>query len=278
MMVAALATATAVGMLGPSATNPWPWMLVPMAAALVYAVERLRVARSAPLAGARSAGAFRSLVASALADGRLNAPASPLAPPRDVTIEPEGDLWRVEWKGTTIRARHSRGVALLAHLVRSPGQDIHVADLDAITPSGASRSPEVGVVLVQGDAGEILDSQARSDYRRRLAELRADLAEAESRNDLGRIETLRAEQELLEEELRVAVGVGGRPRRASSDAERLRVAITHRIRNAIAQIGKSHPELGAHLRASVSTGYRCVYQPPVRASEDERAGDRERKA
>jgi hypothetical protein len=56
-----------------------------------------------------------------------------------------------------------------------------------------------------------------------------------------------------------AVGRGGRHRPVGSDVERMRVAITRRIRAAVEQIGSHHPGLGAHLRATVRTGYLCSY-------------------
>jgi hypothetical protein len=200
-------------------------------------------------------------------------------------MEQEGDMWRVGYEGTTVRLRHSRGLALLAHLVWSPGHDVHVSELDAITPSSRSATSRGSPVLhgngvpVPGDAGEVLDAQARTEYRRRITTLRGELEDAESRNDLGQAGSSRVELELLEDELQAAVGPGGRARRAASDSERLRVSITHRIRSAIAQIAQRHPGLGAHLAASVSTGYRCVYQPPERLAVGElSAHQRERKA
>jgi non-specific serine/threonine protein kinase len=82
---------------------------------------------------------------------------------------------------------------------------------------------------------------------------------------------MRAEIELLEDELHAAIGPGGRIKRGASDAERLRVGITHRIRSGIAQIAKHHPALGAYLSASVSTGYRCAYRPTGPAERTEMA-------
>ena len=96
-----------------------------------------------------------------------------------------------------------------------------------------------------------------------MAELRADLEHAEEQHDLGRAEILRAELDVFLDQLQAAVGPGGRARRASADVERLRVAITHRIRAAITQIARHHPVLGAHLGATVSTGYSCAYSPEV---------------
>ena len=71
----------------------------------------------------------------------------------------------------------------------------------------------------------------------------------------------RAELEAIAEQLRKATGLGGRSRRASSSADRVRVAVTRRIRAAIAQIAKHHAPLGTHLTSSIRTGYFCCYEP-----------------
>src|SRR5262249_28646861 len=140
-------------------------------------------------------------------------------------------------------------------------------ELDSITPSGASAVagespvPERDLMPVSGDAGEALDRRALDEYRRRVAELRAELEDAQERHDLGRCEVIRAEVRRVMDERRTAVGSRGRVRRASADVERLRVAITRRIRSAIAKIAKHHPGLGAHLAATISTGYYCCYDP-----------------
>ena len=257
-----------------------------MVALAAYAFERWRSARAVPIRSAQSAAAFRWLVGRASGvssdSGPSNGRAKVIAD-HAVGIEPEGEMWRITYQEATIRLRHSRGLLLLSHLIRHPGEEIHVSTLDAITPSGGSvvarnaPAPEDGIVPAPGDAGEVLDARARAEYRRRIDELRDELDDAEARGDAGRVDALRAEREALEDELRAAVGAGGRVRRAAGDAERLRVAITHRIRAAIGQIAQRHPALGEHLAASISTGYRCAYHPAApTAAEGPR--QRERKA
>ena len=44
-------------------------------------------------------------------------------------------------------------------------------------------------------------------------------------------------------------------------AERARKAVSARIRDTLRRLDRRHPELAAHLRASVSTGASCRYQP-----------------
>ncbi len=62
-------------------------------------------------------------------------------------------------------------------------------------------------------------------------------------------------------ELSAAVGLGGRSRRLGDDADRARKAVTMRMRNAVARIGREHPALGRHLDLAVRTGTVCLYEP-----------------
>ena len=73
-----------------------------------------------------------------------------------------------------------------------------------------------------------------------------------------------SEREALLAELSATTGLGGRPRTAGSPAERMRKAVTYRIRHAISRVADVHPELGRHLRASVRTGTWCSYTPEHR--------------
>jgi len=57
------------------------------------------------------------------------------------------------------------------------------------------------------------------------------------------------------------LGLGGRARRFSSDAEKARVNVTRAIRSAIAKIAAQAPDLGAQLNTAISTGYTCRYEP-----------------
>ena len=131
--------------------------------------------------------------------------------------------------------------------------------LDAVQ---ASRAIFVSSTAVHAqDAGEWLDEDARRAYRERIADLRADLAEAEERADQGRIVVARAELEALSAELSRAVGLGGRSRRAGSAAERARVAVQRRIKDALGRIEEAAPEAGRHLTRTIYTGLLCCYRP-----------------
>jgi hypothetical protein len=116
-----------------------------------------------------------------------------------------------------------------------------------------------------GDAGALLDDRAKAEYRQRMLELESELSEAEGWNDPERASRLREERDFLVHELAAAVGLGGRDRRAASNAERARVNVTRAIRSALERVADHSPDLGRHLATAVRTGNFCSYQPDPRA-------------
>jgi hypothetical protein len=121
-------------------------------------------------------------------------------------------------------------------------------------------------VVVSGDLGAALDARAKREYRQRISELQADIDEAEDHNDGERAAKHRVELDALLDQLRAAVGIGGRDRPQGSGSERARVNAARTIRRAIAAIATELPELGAHLQVSIRTGYRCSYAPEPAAA------------
>ena len=68
--------------------------------------------------------------------------------------------------------------------------------------------------------------RARDAYRARLADLDAEIADAQDNHDLERATQARTEKDALIDELSTAYGLGGRPRRLGDSAERARKAVT----------------------------------------------------
>jgi tetratricopeptide (TPR) repeat protein len=169
----------------------------------------------------------------------------------------DGDVWQVGLGGEFSRMKDAKGVHLLATLLSHPGQEIHALDLAAGVPGAIAA----GEVPDRGDAGPLLYPAARAAYKSRLEDLRDELDEAERFNDPARAERARQEIEFLAEELARGVGLGGRDRRAASAAERARVNATRTIGGVVKKIANLNPRLGEHLRATVRTGYLCVYAP-----------------
>ncbi len=117
-----------------------------------------------------------------------------------------------------------------------------------------------------GDAGALLDPQAKAVYRERITELEGEAEQAEHFNDPERAAKARAELDSLTHELARAVGLGGRDRRAASSSERARVRITLALRAAEKRIEQADPELGRHLQDTLQTGNYCSYRPDRRTA------------
>jgi hypothetical protein len=131
--------------------------------------------------------------------------------------------------------------------------------------AGRSFGTLPGVRVADADTGPLLDRQALAAYRRRLAELDEDLAEADAWGDPLRGERLTAEREALLAQVAQATGLGGRIRGTTGTRERARVAVRKAIVAAIIRIGETDSTLGRLLRDTVITGGSCRYDPdPVR--------------
>lgn len=110
----------------------------------------------------------------------------------------------------------------------------------------------------------MLDVEARPAYRRRLAEIEADIAEAEAAGGHELLLQASEERSFLARELARAVGLGGRGRRAGAIAERARASVTKAIRQTIARIQPYDRDLAEHLQRTVRTGAYCAYLPEPR--------------
>jgi len=167
----------------------------------------------------------------------------------------DGDVWTLAFGGRTTALKDAKGLRDLAVLLAAPGRDV------AATELVAGSDGEAAAALGALGADPVLDDRARAAYRTRLADLDDELATADAHHDLERSSRLAAERDALIDELARATGLGGRRRRLGDTAERARTTVTSRIRDAIRRIEQAHPELGAHLRASIVTGARCAYRP-----------------
>jgi CheY-like chemotaxis protein len=172
----------------------------------------------------------------------------------------DGEFWAIAYEGEAFRLRDTKGLHYIADLLREPGRERHALDLVAAQAGRDADAP-----MVQGDAGAILDSEAKAQYRARLQELEDDIKEAEERNDRERASQAQEERELLIQQLSAAVGLGGRDRKAASDAERARVNVTRAIRAVLDRIAEHSPALGKHLDATLRTGVFCEYVPDPRS-------------
>jgi hypothetical protein len=219
--------------------------------------------------------------------GKDNAPDAPVfsdtesrvsVPAHRGVFAKEGEFWKIAYEGDSFALKHSKGLAYLAQLLKFPGTEFHVLDLVGIgagsdasdfsarmrssLPHDADALASSGIHLGGlGDGGEMLDEEAKAQYRRRLTELREELDEVKRLGNIEGAERAEAEIESLTAELSRAVGLGGRNRRAASASERARQSVTHAIKSAIERIAEHHSQLGVLLLRCIRTGNSCAYYP-----------------
>jgi hypothetical protein len=135
----------------------------------------------------------------------------------------EGEFWTIAWRSEVFRLRDVRGLAYIAYLLGRPGEEFHVLSLasktegkqgeaDALAEPATEEHATQSDLTVgrMGDAGEMLDAQAKAAYKRRTAKLREQLEEARELNQLELVDRLEDEIEAVGRELSRAVGLGGR--------------------------------------------------------------------
>jgi len=175
------------------------------------------------------------------------------------------DFWTLAAGGQALRMRDSKGLRFIHYLIENPERDFHVFELVTAVEGSVAAPPGLRDDALapgrEGDTGPMLDASALAAYKRRLREVRSDLAEAESFNDIGRVEKLRAERDFLALELATATGLGGRPRRSGSPSEQVRVRVTKVIGLAMRRIADANPVLGRVLAREIRTGTFCAYKP-----------------
>jgi tetratricopeptide (TPR) repeat protein len=184
---------------------------------------------------------------------QISSPAPATTPATRFSMELDGDIQIVRYDEESTSLKNNKGLQILARLIGTPDRDIHVLDL-----VGSADAP---AATESGDAGPLLDDQARADYQRRVTELREGLEEAESLGDLGQADALREELDFITRELSRAYGIGGRERRAGNTAERARVNVRRRLKDAIERIGQQMPNAARYLENTIKTGSYCRYSP-----------------
>ncbi|HEX6658500.1 MAG TPA: hypothetical protein VF065_10490 [Ilumatobacter sp.] len=175
----------------------------------------------------------------------------------------QGKWWTVDFDGARARLPDSKGLRYVAELVSRPGAERHALDLvDRV--EGVDGTIDRRAL---GDAGAVLDARARTAYRHRIEQLRAEADDALAAGMLETAEAREAELEQLVHQLSAAYGVGGRDRRASSAAERARLNVTRALRTALTRMSEAVPGAGDALDRRIRTGLYCAYEP---APEDVR--------
>jgi hypothetical protein len=180
-----------------------------------------------------------------------------------------GDTRTVSFDGREVLLRDLKGFRYLERLLSEPGREFHVLDLVAAEAGvvGAARTADAELVSQREETGlDAADEVALASYRRRLAEVDEDIAEAEAANDRERMALAARDREFLVRELSAAYGLGHRRRQVAGSSERARTSVTRAIHYALGRIREHHRPLAEHLDATVRTGTYCVYLPDPRVA------------
>ncbi len=175
----------------------------------------------------------------------------------------EGDYWTVSWQGKIVRLKDAKGFHYIAYLLANAGRQVPAYELASLGRTAQVEGSTIldRTVVSLGDAGPVIDRTARERYKRRIDELRSELADAERLNDTGRASSLRWELESLCDQIASSVGLRGRARIDGSHRERARQMVTKSVKAAIAKVRAGNAAMGHHLATSIKTGNFCAYDP-----------------
>lgn len=225
---------------------------------------------------------FRTLKAVVAADpqGRLVA-AQPLHEvfeglelgPRDEEaniFQLQDEAWTIRYSGKKVQLEDSKGLRLLAVLLREPVREFSPTKLEAAAGYALPEDPRiVRARQLAADlpsdgldpSGEVLDNRALAEFKSRLEEIKADLVDAEADHDLGACESLRDERKFIEDQLLTARGLHGRTRSLQDPLKATRDRVRNAINRALDRIRKHHPDLAQHLVDSLTRGKHWSYRP-----------------
>jgi predicted nuclease of predicted toxin-antitoxin system len=164
----------------------------------------------------------------------------------------EAEIWQISHEGKSVLMTELKGFYDLATLLGNPERQFHCMELMG---GGLETQPEF-----------VFDEKAKRSYQKKILELQEEIKWSEGHNDFQRTAMLHKEYDDIVGHLSASLGLQGRIRKSNDGMDRIRSAVTWRIRTAIQKIEKVHPLLAKHLSASIKTGLLCVYRPekPVR--------------
>ena len=179
----------------------------------------------------------------------------------------EGRYWALEFHGRRTCLPDSKGLRLLAVLLKNPGRKYYARQLLQLVeapqdlPLRTLDRRQLRVISREASLGPQLDDCATRQYRARIQSLREQLQDADECNDLCRAELLRDEIERLTAALAAAFGFRGRDRPVGDCDERARQKVRKNIKASFDAVRQTHAALGRYLTSNVKTGRYCWYDP-----------------
>jgi len=174
----------------------------------------------------------------------------------------EGPSWVITFKSRTAMIGDLRGLHDYAYLLARPNDVVDALDLILSTakhdPDASRRRTaaphEMKPTRMNEKFNRTLDKRTLDNLRVRIADINAELADAEQANDDARVGRLREEREELEE------FVLSKRERFQNDKKKAQSAVYKRMMTALQQIRERLPELAEYLDRHVDTGLTCQYK------------------
>ena len=184
---------------------------------------------------------------------------------RDYVFASRDGAWFLQFEETISRLEPELlGPPLIQYLLKYPDRPIHVRELwGEVMGRGRKRKkvePEFAETcssFFDGDA--MLDPEAKESYRHRLQELSRCRIIAEEENDLGELDRINTELEMIQSTLKSAQGLGGRTVKIGSEVMKLRDRIRHAINVVLKRMEKGNPNMARYLKNSIERGIQFKY-------------------
>ncbi|MBT3631612.1 MAG: hypothetical protein HOD43_05055 [Candidatus Marinimicrobia bacterium] len=173
-----------------------------------------------------------------------------------------GDFWEIRYEGEIIRLKDSKGLRYILTLLKNPNKDIRSDQLVAIGLNllmMQSQDEYSSLGETQQHSNRTLPDVHISVYQDALAKLKSELENLSpsNRGYLEKIQQISA----LDKMIRSRFDKFGR-RRPEDSGEKARQAVSKVIASAKKKIKKEMPEFHGHLKRYLTTGFKCVYDPP----------------
>lgn len=190
-----------------------------------------------------------------------------------------GDHWEISFDGVTKTFNNTMGLRYIRYLIQHQDKQVHVRDLyyainspdslmvDSTHSAMTSEQLEEQGLTIRdlGDAGDVMTPEGKTRVEMEVRRLQEQIDEAAERGDTERQAELEDQQRAILEHLANETGLSGRSRKSSSSVERIRKAVTNRIKDDIKKVAKHHNTLARHLDTQIHTGTQCRYapEPPI---------------
>jgi hypothetical protein len=183
-------------------------------------------------------------------------PSAEEPPPPRYHFQLKGHFWEVRFADEHGRFRDCKGMGYIARIIariNSPLEALVVYGVRS-DAAGAPSSPQ-----------EETDNRGLAEYAERYRDLKEEIAEAESNNDLATVKKLKEELAALAEQLNGNRGRrGGRRLGRPSNAQRAADAVRRARDRAYENMRKDMPKLVAHFESSIKLeGTTFAYYPPA---------------